>query len=131
MSAQASLALSNHATVVLVNMSMQVTRVPDAPAALDQLDCMCHSVTLCYRLPLQTSLVRTTAQVGQYPMCCINAVQLGVQALQYRAAHITKLDDASPVMHVHSMNCHVQLVKQLLLCAAAFWAFVLCMSHHL
>ncbi|DBA67916.1 TPA: hypothetical protein ACH3X2_014119 [Trebouxia sp. C0005] len=44
----------------------KVTRVPDAPATLDQLDCMCHPVTLCYRLPLQTSPVRTTAQVTEW-----------------------------------------------------------------
>ncbi len=49
-------------------------------------------------------------------------MHLGVQALQYRAAHTTKLGDAPPVMHIHSMKCPVQLVKQLLLCAAAFWA---------
>jgi hypothetical protein len=114
--------------VVLVNNTVQVTRVPDAPATVDQLDCMCHPLTLCYRLPLQTSPVKTTAQVGQHPVCCTIALQLGVQALQYRAAHTTKLDDAPPVMHVHSMKCPVQLVKQLQLCAAAFWAFVLCMS---
>jgi len=113
----------NHATVVLVKLTMQVTRVPDAPATLDQLDCLCHPVTLSYRLPLQTSPVRTTAQVGQHPICCIIAVHLGVQALQFRAGHTTKLDDAPPVMHVHSMKCPVQLVKELQLCAAASWAF--------
>ncbi len=42
-------------------------------------------------------------------MCCISAVQLGVQALQYKAAHTTKLDDAPPVMHAHSMKCPVPL----------------------
>lgn len=105
---------------------MQVTRVPDAPATLDQLDCMCHPVMLSYRLPLQTSPVRTTAQVGQHPMCCIIAVHLGMQALQFRVVHTTKLEEAPPVMHVHSMKCPMQLYCSFV--QKPLGRFVLCMS---
>ena len=41
-----------------------MTRLPDAPATVSQLDSMCHPVSLCYKLPLQTASVRTIAQVG-------------------------------------------------------------------
>lgn len=125
-SVQCSLHQDNHATVVLVNNNVQVTRVPDAPATLDQLDCMCHPVTLCYRLPLQTSPVRTAAQVGQHLMCCIIAAQLGVQALQSRAAHTTKLDDFPPVMHVHSMNALCSHQSSCSFVQQPFGRYVLC-----
>lgn len=49
--------------VVTSHICEQVSRVPDAPATMDQLDTLCHPVTLCYKLPLQSANSRSAAQV--------------------------------------------------------------------